>query len=88
MTSQEQGFHDFAASAATLNGDEKSEAQTFRFHLLEAYGHDANMLPAGASFEPRNRSWDEPRTTRKQRLAKASAAPNNLHSVGERPQPE
>ena len=34
MTSQEQGFHDFAAFAAKLKGDEKSEAQTFLFHLL------------------------------------------------------
>jgi type II restriction/modification system DNA methylase subunit YeeA len=55
MTSQEQGFQDFADFAAKLKGDEKSEAQTFLFHLLEAYGHDANTLPAGASFEYRIR---------------------------------
>ena len=55
MTSQEKAFQDFAAFAAQLKGDEKSEAQTFLFHLLEAYGHDANTLPEGASFEYRIR---------------------------------
>ena len=45
MTSQERAFHDFADFAAKLKGDEKSEAQTFLFHLLEAFGHDANTLP-------------------------------------------
>ncbi|MGB8368775.1 MAG: hypothetical protein ACLPYZ_17635 [Limisphaerales bacterium] len=45
MTSQERAFHDFAAFAAKLKGDKKSEAQTFLFHLLEAFGHDANTLP-------------------------------------------
>jgi hypothetical protein len=43
MTSQELAFHDFAGFAAQLKGDEKSEAQTFSFHLLEAFGHDANF---------------------------------------------
>jgi hypothetical protein len=38
-----------------LKGDEKSEAQTFLFHLLEAYGHDANTLPEGSTFEYRVR---------------------------------
>jgi hypothetical protein len=42
MTSQESAFAEFAAFAARLKGDEKSEAQTFVFHLLEAFGHDAN----------------------------------------------
>ena len=42
MTSQERTFHEFAAFAAQLKGDEKSEAQTFLFHLLEAFGHHAN----------------------------------------------
>ncbi len=55
MTSQEQAFHDFAAFAAKLKGDEKSEAQTFLFHLLEAFGHDANTLPEGSTFEYRVR---------------------------------
>ena len=55
MTSQDRAFHEFAAYAATLNGDEKSEAQTFLFHLLEAFGHDANTLPAGSTFEYRVR---------------------------------
>jgi hypothetical protein len=55
MTSQERGFQDFADFAAKLKGDEKSEAQTFLFHLLEAFGHDANTLPEGASFEYRVR---------------------------------
>jgi hypothetical protein len=45
MTSQEQGFHDFAAFAAKLKGDEKSEAQTFLFHLLEAFNHDPTRCP-------------------------------------------
>ena len=55
MTSQEKAFQDFADFAAKLEGDEKSEAQTFLFHLLEAYGHDANTLPEGARFEYRVR---------------------------------
>ena len=55
MTSQERAFHDFAQFAAELRGDEKSEAQTFLFHLLEAFGHDANTLPAGCTFEYRVR---------------------------------
>jgi hypothetical protein len=55
MTSQEQGFHDFAAFAAKLKGDEKSEAQTFLFHLLEAFNHDANTLPEDSTFEYRVR---------------------------------
>jgi hypothetical protein len=55
MTSQERAFHGFATFAARLKGDEKSEAQTFLFHLLEAFNHDANTLPEGASFEYRVR---------------------------------
>jgi len=55
MTSQERAFHDFAAFVAKLKGDEKSEAQTFLFHLLEAFGHDANTLPEGSTFEYRVR---------------------------------
>jgi MmeI, N-terminal domain len=55
MTSQERGFQDFADFAAQLKGDEKSEAQTFLFHLLEAFGHDANTLPEGSTFEYRVR---------------------------------
>jgi SAM-dependent methyltransferase len=55
MTSQEQGFHDFAAFAAKLRGDEKSEAQTFLFHLLEAFNHDSNTLPEDSTFEYRVR---------------------------------
>ncbi len=55
MTSQERAFHDFAGFAAQLKGDEKSEAQTFLFHLLEAFGHDANTLPEGSTFEYRVR---------------------------------
>ena len=53
MTSQERGFQDFADFAAKLKGDEKSEAQTFLFHLLEAFNHDANTLPEGCTFEYR-----------------------------------
>src|ERR1039458_7914072 len=37
MNSQERAFHEFAEFAAKLKGDEKSEAQTFLFHLLEAF---------------------------------------------------
>jgi SAM-dependent methyltransferase len=55
MTSQEQAFHDFATFAAKLKGDEKSEAQTFLFHLLEAFNHDANTLPENSTFEYRVR---------------------------------
>jgi SAM-dependent methyltransferase len=55
MTSQERALHEFAAFAARLKGDEKSEAQTFLFHLLEAFGHDANTLPEGSTFEYRVR---------------------------------
>ena len=55
MTSQEQGFQGFADFAARLKGDEKSEAQTFLFHLLEAFNHDANTLPENSTFEYRVR---------------------------------
>ena len=53
MTSQEKAFRDFAKFAGGLKGDEKSEAQTFLFHLLEAFGHDGNTLPEGCTFEYR-----------------------------------
>ena len=55
VTSQERAFHEFAEFAAQLKGDEKSEAQTFLFHLLAAFGHEANTLPAGSTFEHRVR---------------------------------
>src|SRR5467141_2627031 len=55
MNSQERAFHEFAEFAAKLKGDEKSEAQTFLFHLLEAFGHDANTLPENCTFEYRVR---------------------------------
>ena len=55
MTSQEQGFHDFAAFAAKLKGDEKREAQTFLFHLLDAFNHDPTTLPENFTFEYRVR---------------------------------
>ena len=55
MTSQERAFHEFADFAAKLKGDEKSEAQTFLFHLLEAFSHDANTLPENSTFEYRVR---------------------------------
>ena len=51
MTTQERAFHEFAEYAAKLKGDEKSEAQTFLFHLLEAFNHDANTLPENCTFE-------------------------------------
>ncbi|MFZ2641019.1 MAG: type IIL restriction-modification enzyme MmeI, partial [Verrucomicrobiia bacterium] len=55
MTSLERGFHDFTEFVAKLKGDEKSEAQTYLFHLLEAFSNDANTLPAGSTFEYRVR---------------------------------
>ncbi|HWV99166.1 MAG TPA: DNA methyltransferase [Candidatus Acidoferrum sp.] len=55
MTSQEKALHAFADFAAKLKGDEKSEAQTFLFHLLAAYTHDPNTLPEGSTFEYRVR---------------------------------
>jgi SAM-dependent methyltransferase len=55
MNSQQRAFHEFAQFAAKLKGDEKSEAQTFLFHLLEAFGHDANTLPEASTFEYRVR---------------------------------
>ena len=55
MTSQERAFQDFADFAAQLKDDEKSEAQTFLFHLLEAFNHDANTLPENSTFEYRVR---------------------------------
>ena len=56
MTSLEKALRDFAQFAAKLKGDEKSEAQTFLFHLLAAFGHDPNTLPEGSTFEYRVRS--------------------------------
>ena len=53
MNSQERAFQEFAEFAAKLKGDEKSEAQTFLFHLLEAFGHDSNTLPENSTFEYR-----------------------------------
>jgi hypothetical protein len=45
----------FAQCATELKGDEKSEAQTFLFHLLAAFGHEATTLPEGSTFEYRVR---------------------------------
>jgi hypothetical protein len=53
MTSLEKGLRDFAQFAAKLKSDEKSEAQTFLFHLLASFGHDPNTLPEGSTFEYR-----------------------------------
>lgn len=55
MTSQERSFAEFAEFVTTLKGDEKSEAQTFLLHLLEAFCNDSNTLPAGSTFEYRVR---------------------------------
>jgi hypothetical protein len=41
VTSLEKGLRDFATFAAKLKGDEKSEAQTFLFHLLLRFQHPA-----------------------------------------------
>jgi hypothetical protein len=51
VTSLDKALHNFAQFAARLRGDEKSEAQTSLFHLLAAFGHDANTLPEGSTFE-------------------------------------
>jgi hypothetical protein len=53
MTSLEKGLREFAQFAAKLKGDEKSEAQTFLFHLLASFDHDPNTLPEGSTFEYR-----------------------------------
>ena len=53
MNSQERAFQEFAEFAAQLKGGEKSEGQTFLFHLLEAFGHDSNTLPENCTFENR-----------------------------------
>ncbi|HEV2209626.1 MAG TPA: DNA methyltransferase [Verrucomicrobiae bacterium] len=55
MTSLDKALQSFADFAAKLRGDEKSEAQTFLFHLLAAFGNDPNTLPEGATFEYRVR---------------------------------
>src|SRR5882724_2354050 len=55
MTSLEKALRAFAEFAAKLKGDEKSEAQTFLFHLLEGFGHNPNTLPEGCTFEYRLR---------------------------------
>src|SRR5260370_12099490 len=55
VTSLEKDLQGFAQFAAKLKGDEKGEAQTFLFHLLEAFGHNPNTLPEGCTFEYRVR---------------------------------
>jgi hypothetical protein len=55
VTSLEKALRDFSEFAAKLKGDEKSEAQTFLFHLLAAFGHNSNTLPEGSTFEYRVR---------------------------------
>ncbi len=55
MSSLEKALREFAEFAARLKGDEKSEAQTFLFHLLAAFGHNSNTLPEGSTFEYRVR---------------------------------
>ena len=69
MTSLEKALRDFAQFAAKLKGDEKSEAQTFLFHLLAAFGHDANTLPEGSTFEYRVRFPGRAHQVRRFRLA-------------------
>jgi hypothetical protein len=44
MNSQEQALRNFAEFAAKLNGDRRSEAQTFQFHLPEAFNHETNTF--------------------------------------------
>jgi hypothetical protein len=56
MTLLEKTLRDFAQLVAKLKGDERNEAQTFLFHLLAVFGHDANALPEGSTFEYRVRA--------------------------------
>jgi len=43
-------LNQFVQFAQVLNGDEKSEAQTFLDHFFRALGHDG-AIEAGATFE-------------------------------------
>src|SRR5947207_2070866 len=83
MTSLEKALRDFAQFAAKLKGDEKSEAQTFLFHLLEAFGHNPNTLPEGATFEYRVRfaAADplSPPSGERVRVRVPSAKPDSAH---------
>jgi hypothetical protein len=49
MTSLAKALDCFAQFAARFQGEEKGEAQTFLFHLLAAFGHDASTLPEGSN---------------------------------------
>src|SRR2546427_11318531 len=82
MTSQEKAFREFARFVGGLKGDEKSEAQTFLFHLLEAFGHNANTLPEGCTFEYRVRFSGDPRPAKNQKPA--SLPPADGESVRQR----
>ena len=82
MTSLEKGLRDFAQFAAKLKGDEKSEAQTFLFHLLAAFGHDPNTLPEGSTFEYRVH-FSSPSVPEKP-PAELSLAPSDGERVGVR----
>lgn len=48
-------IQEFAKFVGTLDGDEKSEAQTYVLGLLNAFGHPAGKLPEGSRFEYRVR---------------------------------
>ena len=81
MTSLEKGLREFAQFAAKLKGDEKSDAQTFLFHLLAAFGHDPNTLSAnGWSLRDLYRSLETPGANRRR---DAHAAFNSLVFRGE-----
>jgi hypothetical protein len=53
MNSQEHAFHEFAEFAAKLKDDEKSEAQTFLVHLLEAFSLSASNGETDATLAHR-----------------------------------
>jgi hypothetical protein len=81
MTSQERAFFEFAAFAANLNGDEKSEAQTFLLHLLDPFGHDSHTLSWSQFVELRSSRRKEAQTASRrqsQSLATPAAAMENF----------
>lgn len=48
-------IHEFTKFVAKLDGDEKSEAQTYILQLLKVFGHQHDVLPDGSRFEHRVR---------------------------------
>jgi hypothetical protein len=95
MTSLEKDLRDFAQFAASLKGDEKSEAQTFLFHLLEAFGHSSFSATTGSrspakplktSPVPSTRSSSaakpRPRPPHHPAMRRRHVRPRNVHAPG------